>query len=1039
MPTRARSCSCIFLLMALLIPASAQLPTSTLNGSVTDPQGAVAAGASVTATHVATGRAQTTTTTSDGSFAFTNLQPGQYTVAVSAPGFAERSYPVHLEVGRATTLKVQLALAKVGEQVEVTAAPVEVNLTQSQVQGIITSETVENIPLNGRNFLELAYLIPGNRPAANFDPTKTNTLEVSSAGSFGRGGNITVDGADNNDEVVGGTLMNFPQDAVQEFQIATNRFSAEVGRSGSSIVNIITKGGTNSYHGSAFFFYRGDEIQGLPATFDRSRPEPPFDREQFGGSIGGPIARDRVFWFTALEYRNQDAVAEVGERDFAARRVITTSSPAPLDDFLLSSRVDFAVSDNDRLFLRYAYNNAEDVAPGSLAALIGTAANRQLSQNTYHSGVVDWTSTRSATLVNSLALHINLFKNNIPTFPENAPITDPAGLAVGNELRFGSELQEGANFRIPQGVDMNRFQIRDNVSWKVGSHTVRFGGEYQHIGNNAVFDLFGSGSIFLAETFGAEDRNNDGVVNDLDIPIVFTLGSAAPVRPPFVPFYRTNYFGLYFQDDWRATSNLTLNLGLRWDWDSNVLAEGDAHKPCPDLTATPDTRCVWIRNVLGPHDSSASWKNFGPRLGFAWDPFGRGTTVFRGGYGIYYDRVVTEVNLLELLLDGRILPLAITGGSTCGGDANCDPGEDFDPGTPTLADPFSGGATVFGIGINVIDNDAAHPYTQQFNLGLDHRLGQNWVISADGIHNFAQRQLIGRLLRNSPISDPLLTCPDPVTPCTVTDPLTGRTDRITVIGSFAKAWFSGLVTSLRKAPSKIGAVDWSFNLNYTLSKSLDFANDDQIPFNTETQADILFGTDDLSLEKGHSLTDERHRLSFYGVFDFPWDISLSPIWTFGSGVPMDTFVPGLNSRLPSLPRNALGREIKNVGELNAAITAWNNLPACVPGGGVVPCNVGGALPLVGLPDDTTFGDTFNALDLRLTKSFRITEAQRLQLIGEVFNLFNVTNIRGFNNRNFSGFNNDITSTTFNTPVRTAGGFFGSGGPRAFQFAVRYTF
>jgi len=1042
------------------VSVRAQLPTTTLNGTVTDPQGAVVAGVRVSAASHATGISRDSTSGSEGYYTITNLMPGVYDVRAEAKGFASREFKdVELEVGRIQTLDIPLVLASVGQQLTVTEAVTGVDVTQSTVEDQITAKTVQSLPLNGRNFFELAFLLPGNRAAVNFDPTKTNSVEVSSAGQFGRGGNITVDGGDDNDEVVGGTLSNFPQDSVQEYQIATNRYTAEVGRSASSIINIVTKSGTNDYHGSAFFYDRNRNIQGLPATFNRSQPTPPFDRQHYGGSFGGPIRKDRAWLFASYERRHQNAAEQTGVRDFTTDQVITSAGAVPLREHLFDSRADLQITNRDAVFLRYSYNQSTQTTPTVLQASLPTVSNFNDSLNRFHSVVANWTHTFSPSQVNNLVYHYDAFLNKIPRFP-GAATTNPAdlfpavigGVLVNPELVFPT-VEDGPNYRSPQRTRLDRHQIRDTFSWTAGKHTLHFGGEWERFGSDILFDLFGSGSVFLAEDLPTVNRRmgtpcSVNPCNDLDIPISFVLqNTAGGGALPHAPFDFNNYAGFFIQDDWRIRPNLTLNLGLRWEFDTDIFGtDNGLHKPCPVPLSTPPTSpCIWLRTALGLTHRSPDWNDWGPRIGFAWDPFGKGETVIRGGYGRYYDRVILEAKLLELLVDGRRLGLNGFAGSTCsmpvppagfmnGTTAICTapgtPGNEpkFDSGTPTLASPFSGAVSSQGVGDNVFANNITHPRVNQFTLGIQQQVARNWLLSADGVTNRGSRFLIGRVLRDSNNVEI-----DPV------DPLTGVVSQVQEIASEAKTWYDGLLVSVQRRPVTHGPWTYGFNINYTLSKSFNEANDDQVPFKVTGQADLRLGVNNLALEKGYATTDERHRLVFFGQFQVPGKIDISPIWTLSSPIPGNPLIGG--KRFLGVPRNALAREVQNSAELNAAIAAWDALSLCpTPGPGVtvtLPCRVGGTVAPVA--PGLHFGNWFDSWDMRVSRTFTYAERYHLDLIGEVFNLFNITNIRGFTASDYFGYANDISAPNFNQPLKTAGGFFGSGGPRAFQFAARFSF
>ena len=369
---------------------------------------------------------------------------------------------------------------------------------------MLSSGRIESLPLNGRNFLELAFLIPGNNPTPVFDPTKTNSVLISSAGQMGRGGNVNIDGQDNNDDVVGGPLLNLPIDAVQEFQIATSRYGADIGRSASSVINVVTRSGTNAMHGTAAIFARDDAWQALPPTLDNPDDAPPFDRQQMSGALGGPLRRDRLFWFASGEYRDQDGGILVGTRDTVHADDLAQLRTRALREIgcgrsgstrAVRQIVTWRATPGSGRPIRLRVRSS---APSVQRSSVRTATNR------YNSVLASWTSAPRGNFVNSLNGSVSTFLN------ETLPVT------TAPQLTFPS-IQDGASFRMPQETRQTRLQITDSATLVRGAHSVRFGGEVQRVDAEFRLGVFQQGRIEFIQDFATFDHNGDGVIDDNDL------------------------------------------------------------------------------------------------------------------------------------------------------------------------------------------------------------------------------------------------------------------------------------------------------------------------------------------------------------------------------------------------------------------------------------------------------------------------------------------------------------------------------------------
>jgi hypothetical protein len=1046
--------------------------TGGVEGSVTDPQGAVVTNATVTVTNVATKSTRTVQAGDDGKYRVDQLQPGTYEIRVGAGNFKTTvNQNVLVEVGRITPLDVQLQVGGASEEVTVTGGgEAQIDRTENTVSGVVGTVQIQNLPLNGRNFLDLAQLQPGTETVAggSFDPTKANYTGISIAGQAGRSTQITVDGGSVVDNIVGTTTQNFSQEIVQEFQLGISNYDLSTGASATGSVNVVSRSGTNDYHGNAYIYYRDDKFaafpglsrldaaNGIPATARASRV--PFDREQYGGTIGGPIKRDKLFFFFNYEQNNQDA---------AALHVVGVSpgfsgfTPNPFDERLLTGKVDWNINSSNNFFTRYSFNdNNQQVpfAPGTgIVPRQSTSgifsSNDQIVTNDTHGLVSGLTTTLTSKLTNQFIYNFNDFGN----------VISPATVGVPEIRTFPDQIfRSGQNYIAPQTTFQNRNQFRDDMTYVAGAHTLRFGGNLERTSITGLFQFASPARIRIFDN-GQRLETEADFLNSPVRDISMGIGNA--VLPFNTPGGKTiNYRHQYYlTDSWKTTPRFTLNAGVAYRYDTNLW---NHDQPRPTSIAP-----LFGKGTQAP---PADKNNIAPRLGFAWDVAGNGRTVVRGGFGMYYDTAIDNLRLFEradlgpagseLFLVGADIQSTLL--AAYGGDARFTAGQNFTLAqalaiVPALRKDLESRATACKLPTSIECSGAISgplfstefevPYSLQFSAGLQRELPGNMVLQAD----FNYRKGVHEILvydinqHDNVVTGPRL-------------PASRFDNSVPYADSSGFSTYKALLMRLDRRFTN----GFQMTASYSLSRFKAFGSD------------VLglgaIGTDlnNLRREFGPAGLDRTHRLVVSAVYDTPWfkksdswakrnvlgNYNISFISTAFSGVPFSAFLPydidlsGTGTFLTYLPGTGpgdLGRRIKSANQLNNVITAYNSsIPsrgvACGEDSPTGRCDLFGD-PLVQLalfPTNASVGgDSLISQDVRLTKRIRFTERTSLDLIGEVFNLFNVANYRDEANvtQVLDEAGTTFSQRAFLAPVSRATSVFGTGGPRSFQFAAKFRF
>jgi len=1006
----------VFAIASTMMFGQAVTASSTLAGTVSDKSGAVVVGATVMAVDTATGNSRTATTNNLGAYRFDVLPPGVYSVRTAMTGFSTATAnSVELLVGRTTTQDFVLKPGAAAETVEVTAAAPILDQEKTSVGMQITPEAIQDLPLNGRDFANLAYLAPGAKATAPWDPTKVRTSGVGINGSNGRNMNITVNGIDNKDNTVGGPVMQLPLEAVQEAVISTQRFSAANGRSEGAAMNVITRSGSNAFHGSGYFFDTQTALNANdklnmedPVTHIKTgNPTPQFERQQFGGRFGGPIRKDKDFGFVAWERLREHTAIPVKSTAFSQLSLVkglnlgnVTSNPDPAQtiptpffDTRYNARLDHNFSDNHRFFVSYAAQNNEDQNDQSGNANDLTEGNFQNNHLIVTNATLS--SVFSPRLVNSFTAGFQYWNNLIDSKTRAPLVTFPQGISFGT------------NGNVPQQSYQRKYQFRDDLSYNIGRHGLKGGIDYLWEPSLGGYFEFNSTLEYDFQDLPSDILGNKGGLypQGFQTPGAITGMSISNGDPKEDLPGGGKMLGLYFQDTWKTTSRLTLDLGLRYDRDFNLMGSN----------AQAGSRTYQLLKALNspfagiPQDYT---KGFSPRVGFAYDLTGNGNNVLRGGYGLYDAQTFLNIPLFMIqqanpTLFATVFSISGSGpGTTC---TSCTvPGTNIplsqyrlgiDP-VPTIPAPITqltGGA----VG-RLMAPDYRNPYSQQWNVGFAHSFNANTVAEIEYVHELGLHEEKRQILNYIDPATGIRTLAPAITAYNTANPSAplAQIARISMESSVGRSRYDGMNVSLRRRMAN----HFTINTTYTLSEGRAYDGNAASYSNTVTDPRFPLNPADF----GPVPNDERHHWSVSGLVALPWGFEVAPIMQLASARPYDAttgFTNVLGFGSGPLAAHALVPANDQNNLLWGATQTSSALKSCYLNGSCVETHF-----------DRLRGQAFFNLDTRLTKSIKIKERSDLKLIFQAFDLTNRANYGNNYDGNVRHFNTDPTKSSFATPL-----------------------